>query len=92
MPHVLAPLVARALHAVELCWLLVLPLFFLVRLLKLNVVLPRVPAPLVAHALYNIVHSLHLFFLVALVQSGVVMPCVPAPLVAHAALYAVKLC
>ncbi len=63
------------------CWLLVLPLSFLVHLLKLNVVLPCVPAPLVAHALYNVVHSFHLFFLVPLVQSCVVMPRVPAPLV-----------
>ncbi len=92
MPHVLAPLVAHALHVVKLCWLLVLPLFFLVRLLKLNVVLPCVPAPPVVHALYDVVHYIHLFFLVALVQSHVVMPRVPAPLVAHAALYAVKLC
>ena len=92
MPRVLAPLVALLQYAVELCRLLVLPLFFLVALLTLNVVLLCVPAPPVSHALYDIVHYLHFFFLVALVQSRVVMPRVPAPLVAHAALYAVKLC
>ncbi len=89
--HVLAPLVAHTLQAVKMCWLLVLPLFFLVPLLTLNVVLPRVPAPPVAHTLYDIVHLLHLFFLVPLVHSCIVMPHVPAPPVAHA-LYAVEMC
>ncbi len=36
-----------------------------------RIVLPRVSAPLVAHALYNVAHSLHLFFVVALLQYAV---------------------
>ncbi len=37
MPHVLAPLVALLQYAVELCQILVLPLFFLILLLQYNI-------------------------------------------------------
>jgi hypothetical protein len=72
LPHVLAPLFAHALHAVKLCWLLVLPLFFLVPLLQYDVAHSLHLFFLVALLQYAVelcwLLVLPLFFLIPLLQ------------------------